>query len=276
MDRQILYAKISKLFYRMTYSTGLVRSPLMKKFENHARKQKQRILAPDDALVCLPKKGVIQIGESVSKEDMVLAPQVVDHFIEKSSYRAIMDFCLCRDSNKCKDYPHSLGCLFIGETAKGIHPTMARSVSKEEARAHICKAREAGLINIVGKASMDCLWLGIGPHHKLFTVCSCCPCCCISLATQYMPPDLTDWFYKMPGVNTHIDNNACVGCGMCLDACIYGGIELKGERAMVTDRCRACGRCTEVCPQKAISVTIDDENYIKKTIDFLEPRVDVS
>lgn len=275
MDRQILYAKISKLFYRMTYSTGLVKSPFMKRFENQARKQMKRILAPDDALVCLPKKGVIQIDESVAKEDMVLAPQVVEHFIEKSSYRAIMNFCLCRESNQCKDYPHNLGCLFIGETAKGIHPSMARPATKEEAREHIRKTRELGLINLVGKASMDCMWLGIGPHHKLFTVCSCCPCCCISLATQYMPPDFTDWFYKMPGVNTYISND-CVGCGSCLDACIYTGIELRGDRAVITDRCRACGRCADVCPQKAISIAIDDEDFIQKTIAFLEPRVDVS
>jgi len=276
VDRQILYAKISKLLYRMTYSTGLVRSPVMKKFENLARKQKPRLLAPDDALICLPKKGVIKIGEAVPHEDTVLAPQVVEHFIEQSSYRAIMEFCLCRDSNRCKDYPHDLGCLFIGETAKGIHPSMAKPATKDEARAHIRKAREAGLINIVGKASMDCVWLGIGPHHRLFTVCSCCPCCCISLAAQYMPPDFTDWFHKMPGVSTHIDNEACVGCGICLEACIYNGIVLKGDCAVITDSCRACGRCTEVCPQKAIRVSIDDENFIQKTIDFLKPRVDVS
>ncbi len=271
MDRRLLYARMSKVIYRLTYSTGLVRSPFMRRFENRARKGKQRVIQPGDALVCLPNNKVVPIDQTVQSQELVLPTRVVEHFIDKSGYRALMNFCICRDSNRCKDYPRELGCLFLGETARQIHPDLCRPVSKEEAKDHIRKCQEAGLIHIVGKAAVDCLWLDIGPHTHLFTICSCCPCCCISLATQYMPPDFTDWFHKMPGVEVRVTEE-CLGCGVCVEQCIYNGISLENGRAVITGQCRACGRCVAVCPQEAIHLSIEDRDFVQQTIDFLEPR----
>lgn len=275
MDRRILIAKISKLFYKFTYRSGLLQSGFFGRFAKLARKSKHRMVAPQDALVCLPKNEVIQIGQAVQTNEIVLPTQVIDYFIDKSNYRAIMNFCMCRDSNACKDYPREYGCLFLGEAAKGIHPEFCRPATKEEAKAYIKKCSEAGLVHILGKAFLDSIWLDIGPHDRLFTICNCCPCCCISKATQYMPPDLTDWFHKMPGVSVHI-SEACAACGVCADQCLYTGITVMDDRACITEHCRACGRCVAACPQNAIQITIDDADYIQKTIAFLEPRVDLS
>ena len=167
-----------------------------------------------------------------------------------------------------------MGCLFLGEAARGIHPDLHTSVTKEEAKEHLRKCREQGLVHLTGRAKLDTLWLDIGPHDKLYTICNCCPCCCISLATPYMAPGLTDWFYKMPGVEVKVTDD-CVGCEKCLEQCIYGGIEVKNGKAVVTSECRACGRCAEKCPKNAIEITMD-ENAIAQTIDFLGSRVDVT
>ena len=45
-------------------------------------------------------------------------------------------------------------------------------------------------------------------------------------------------------------------------------------QACITEHCRGCGRCVNVCPQQAIQLTMD-ETSVKKTIDFLAPTVDV-
>jgi len=37
--------------------------------------------------------------------DVVLPYQIVEKFIEKSSYRVIMEFCGCRTSYRCREYP---------------------------------------------------------------------------------------------------------------------------------------------------------------------------
>jgi len=275
MDRQLMVATVSRYIYRAIIRTGVFKWKVWRLFETRAVNM-QRTLAPkDDGVVVLPKRGVIEVGADITKQDTVLPPQVLDYFIEKSNYRAIMNYCYCRDANECKDYPRDLGCLFLGEAARGIHPDMGRAATKEEAREHIRKCRESGMIHIAGKFWGDSLWLGVQPHEKLFTICNCCPCCCVTMVTPFVHPELTGIMHKLPGVNTVVGAE-CIGCGKCLGACIYGGVKLEGKQAFITEACRACGRCVEVCPQKALRITIDDPDYVQKAIAFLEPRVDLS
>ncbi len=49
----------------------------------------------------------------------------------------------------------------------------------------------------------------------------------------------------------------------------------KGDMAVLNDECRACGRCVEICPSGALELSLDD-NYVKDSIDFLSPIVDVT
>lgn len=276
MHKQLLLAKLSKFGYKMTYGTGLVRSNFVRNMLQK-RLDKGKKLYPDmDGLVCLPKNNLININKSVKKKSDILLPtQIIDHFIDKSDYRAIMNYCMCRDSNKCKDYPVELGCLFMGEAAKKIHPDLCRPATKAEAKEHIRKCGEAGLVHTAGRTIFDALWLDVKPASKLFTVCNCCPCCCITIAFPYMPKEINNLLTKTPGIEIEV-NDQCTNCGKCAEVCVYGGIEMTGERAFITDECKTCGRCAEICPQKAININIKDKNYVKKTIELLEPKVDFS
>jgi hypothetical protein len=95
----------------------------------------ERMLFQGDDLVYLPKDRSIQIHAAIERPaDMVLPSQVVEYFIEQASYHWIMNFCLCRDSNHCQDYPVEYGCLFLGEAVLGINPALGRRATKEEAR----------------------------------------------------------------------------------------------------------------------------------------------
>lgn len=49
------------------------------------------------------------------------------------------------------------------------------------------------------------------------------------------------------------DAEACVDCGLCVDACRVGAFEMA-DGALVEDLslCRNCGRCVDVCPTDAI------------------------
>ena len=40
--------------------------------------------------------------------------------------------------------------------------------------------------------------------------------------------------------------------------------------------CRGCGRCVEVCPQKAIELKIEDNKYIETSIKELDKIIDVT
>jgi ferredoxin len=55
---------------------------------------------------------------------------------------------------------------------------------------------------------------------------------------------------NMPWVN----EDMCVGCGVCVDDCPVGAITLKEDQKAVIneDECIRCGRCHDVCPQEAV------------------------
>ena len=51
-------------------------------------------------------------------EKTVVPLDMIKESLKSVGYIAGMDRCLCRDANDCADYPHDLGCLFLGDTAK--------------------------------------------------------------------------------------------------------------------------------------------------------------
>ncbi len=53
----------------------------------------------------------------------------------------------------------------------------------------------------------------------------------------------------MPWVN----ENMCVGCGVCVDDCPVEAITLDDSKAVINEEeCIRCGRCHDVCPQEAV------------------------
>ena len=269
MNKQLTLLNINRWVWRFLTKHAGVRKRLTK--------YTHKLTAPPgDGVVCLPDRRLLQVNEEVlTQENMVLPVQVIDHFIERSGYRAIMNFCLCRDANTCKNYPIDLGCIFLGEAAKGIHPDIHRSATKEEAKAHVQRLSQAGLVYIAGKVSFDATLLGVGPDDKLLLICGCCPCCCIARALPFIPRELSDTYQRMPGVSVQI-KDTCIGCGECVEACIFEGVKLDGKRENITDSCRACGRCARVCPSDSIKISVTDDTFVQQTIDLLSKHVDVT
>jgi hypothetical protein len=161
-------------------------------------------LLKGDDMICLPKDKVIPIGAAIEKEpDIILPSKVVDHFIETASHRVLMNFCICHESMECEDYPIELGCMFLGDAAKKIHPELGREASVEESKEHARKCRDSGLVYSVGKSKLDSVWLAVGPDTKLLTICNCCPCCCLTRTVPYSAPILGESFSRMPGVQVY-------------------------------------------------------------------------
>ncbi|MEG0155265.1 MAG: nitroreductase family protein [Lachnospiraceae bacterium] len=51
-----------------------------------------------------------------------------------------------------------------------------------------------------------------------------------------------------------INEELCIGCGMCKEDCIAHNIEIQDKKAVVKGKCMQCGHCVAICPQKAVSI----------------------
>jgi ferredoxin len=51
-----------------------------------------------------------------------------------------------------------------------------------------------------------------------------------------------------------VDEEKCVGCGVCLYTCPIGAVSLEEVARIDASLCIGCGRCVEKCPQMAISL----------------------
>jgi ferredoxin len=234
-----------------------------------------RLLFEGDRLIYLPRDGVIPVHEAIaSPEEMALPSQVVDCLIDQASTLWVMDRCICRDADGCRDYPIDLGCLFLGEAAAGINPALGHPVSHEAARAHVRRAREAGLVHLVGRNKLDTHWLGIGPAQKLLTICNCCPCCCLWRVLPHVSAQIGAKVTAMPGVSLRV-GAGCTGCGMCASVCFVGAVTVAEGRAAIGDACRGCGRCVEACPQQAIELAMAGP-FLDETLAAITTVVDVT
>ncbi|MFX1537387.1 MAG: DUF362 domain-containing protein [Promethearchaeota archaeon] len=240
------------------------------------------LMFKSDNLIYLPKDTVIQKHNRVIKinkainelEEVVLPSEVLNHFIEKANHHWIMNFCICRVSNKCENYPIDLGCLYLGEAVLNIDPRLGRLVTKKEALKHVSQCREAGLVHMVGRLKLDAIMLEINPDHKLLTICNCCECCCLAHLLPHVSPQIQRNVTRMPGVKLTVTDE-CIGCGKCLDSCFVNAIQLINKQAVINDLCRGCGRCVDTCPKKAILLTIDDNHFVEKSVERISKSVDV-
>jgi len=236
-----------------------------------------RLLFEGDDIFYLPKDGAIAVNHVIDPpEEVVLPSQVVEHFIRQANYHWIMNFCICRESEKCEHYPIEYGCLFLGEAALGINPKFGRPVTKEEALDYARRCREAGLVHMIGRNKLDTVWLHIGPGSKLLTICNCCPCCCLWRVLPHIAPHIGAKIARMPGVAVSVTDR-CIACGTCAEGtCFVDAIRLDDGRAVIGEQCRGCGRCVEVCPQKAIELTVSDGRFVQEAIQRISPLVNLS
>ena len=80
----------------------------------------------------------------------------------------------------------------------------------------------------------------------------------------------------MPGVNLKV-TESCIGCGTCMQGiCFVDAIYMVDNHAIISKECRGCGRCVEICPQNAIELTINDKEFVEKSIKQIEKIIDVT
>ncbi len=57
-----------------------------------------------------------------------------------------------------------------------------------------------------------------------------------------------------------VDNDLCVGCGICEDNCAFAAIEVVDGLAVVGDACTLCGSCVDSCEVEALKIEGAEKN----------------
>jgi ferredoxin len=271
MSRPLWFVNLVKKSFPTRFALARVtKAPLVGRLIDYA-------LFGGDDIIYLPKDNLIQVNEPIQRPtDTVLPSAVVAHFIEQSEFHWIMDFCICRASDDCQDYPQDLGCIFLGEAVLKINPKLGRLVTRQEAMDHLRRCQEAGLVHMIGRNKLDTIWLGATPGQKLLTICNCCPCCCLWRVLPHVDRNIGDKITRMPGVSVTV-NDSCRGCKLCVrQVCFVDAIQMADGRAVIDgDLCRGCGRCVEICPLDAIDLTFTPASSVRQSIARIAPLVEL-
>jgi len=222
----------------------------------------------------------IPINKSLGEFTNIVIPyKVFKHFIEKASHIVMMTDCPCRTFNNCQDHDKSLGCIYMGDDTVNLLLPQDKGdvVTKEEALERLKLAIGDGLIPLLGRAMDEAEGFGVPDTGHFLSMCFCCPCCCVNGRIVTYASKGLNIFYRMEGLTVNVDRDLCVGCGSCLEVCVFKGMEMINGLAQVNQaQCLGCGRCESTCPNEAISISIDDPSRVDELINKIESHVEVS
>lgn len=256
--RRISFAEISIFLVNRIFNWRFWIAGLTKK-SKIAKKVINKLLFEKDDIIIL--SNTISVNKTITGEPSEFLPtDVMKEVIKKCDDIVIMDTCLCRTSNKCEDYPHDIGCIFLGPTSRKIPRTIGHTATVEEALAHVDKADEAGLSHLIGRNKIDAVWMNVRPDEGLLTICHCCPCCCLWKVVPNLEDEISSKVSRLEGVSVELNQDACRKCLKCYkEACMFDAIKFENKTVSIDpDECRGCALCANICDFDAITVTYDD------------------
>lgn len=86
----------------------------------------------------------------------------------------------------------------------------------------------------------------------------------LHLITRHKDMPIKKDYYGLP--KAHIDENLCMGCGLCQQSCRFGAISYSDGYFVEGNACEGCGVCEFVCPAHAVSLkeAVAGELYLYK------------
>lgn len=198
---------------------------------------------PDPFIRTLP------IGEAISEDKKIHSYEDVMAYIEKETSFAAMK-CVCRqqailmDEKPCSfEQVPEHSCLSFGVVADYVvDRNFGIRITKEECIDIVKTCSEAGTVFNSNNFTEGIQFL-----------CNCCGCCCKSLQGIKAVGNLK--IVDPSNFLCVVDEDACIGCGDCVERCPVASITLDEDVAIVDSfNCIGCGNCVTICPSGALTL----------------------
>ncbi len=220
------------------------------------------MIAPDmetnTSTVVMP----LNVDVTDEAEKVVIPMDLIKESLRNVTFIGGMDGCLCREANDCSSFPHDVGCLFLGEAGRVIvKHGLGRELSYEEACARVDLAAKHGLMGQAVWIEVEQLLWGIRNDQmdKFLEICFCCPCCCIAMRLSRAATPKERHRFHPAGWTAVPDRTKCIGCNQCVtgeNGCPVEAITFGEDGKVVIDQeiCVGCGICRTRCPVDAIQI----------------------
>jgi len=217
-------------------------------FEDYYQQSFGKILDVQPAL-----HRVVPIEENV-KNDMAIQPfESASQIVDNAQAWGVVD-CICRLQKKLIGDPceHPLDVCMVLGSRPGMfdHSKVIKAQTREEAHHTLHRAAEAGLVHTVSNSQEDIAY-----------ICNCCTCSC-GILRGMSEMGIANVVARSPFVN-QVDQDLCVGCEDCLEACQFGALNLVNGVMTVNEiRCVGCGVCVTFCAEGALYLIRRSEDEI--------------
>lgn len=195
-----------------------------------------------------PPLGRVFVNEDALPEDNsvhILSYERASEVIQTASHIGV-GMCYCRHKmqhvGKACDAPMDI-CLTFGTTTVSLaRHEYTRLIDKSEGLELLAQAYENNLVQC-----------GENVRQNVSFICNCCGCCCEALLAERK-------FSMLRAVHTtnylpKLNQEGCTLCGKCASVCPLGIISIDEEVYIDEDRCLGCGVCVRACGVSALELT---------------------
>ena len=142
-----------------------------------------------------------------------------------------------------------------------VEHQLGRRFSCEEACARVDEAAAAGLMGQAVWIEVEQMLWGV-PNDlmdRFLEICFCCPCCCITMKLARNATEKERHRFHPSGWTAVANTTKCAGCGDCLrgpNGCPVEALSLDENNRIHIDqeRCVGCGICRSRCQHDVISI----------------------
>lgn len=191
---------------------------------------------------------VISVDKSIPLEFEVFPYERAETILKDANSFGLFP-CMCKLQKQLVDdsckHPTNT-CLVFSQASKAFDniPSI-QSISREEAFKALRDFEDAGLVHTMGNFRET--------NPGMDFICSCCTCGCTFLR------GLAELGIENSVAKTNfmavVKEEACDGCGTCIDRCQFKAIAMKDDVLYVNNkRCAGCGLCVITCPSEALSL----------------------